>query len=329
MSETAPTPTSPDEAQERSNPWPKRTIALLVLLLFLLYGASYRVAFYQTAVLTTFGGQPVVKNADGEGAGLHWRIPLVQRVRVYDRRVRVVEDNLEEQQTADKQNVIAHAYLAWRIKDPLQFFRTLRTREQAGGQLKSRLRDARSQLSQFRFDELTNADPSKLKLAEAEAAMLASIQKDVQAKQYGVEVISVGVKRLMLSRAVTEKVFERMRQTRRSLAQRARSEGEAAASDIRARATSDAQRIEAFASRRANAIRAKGDEAAASYVKVFNQDPEFAIFLRELAALKTTLKNNTTFLIDTRTSPFSLFVRESPSKKALDNDRKDGGEDKR
>jgi membrane protease subunit HflC len=299
----------------------RQLVGVVLLLLFALYSASFRVSYYEAAVVTTFGSadeRSVVRGTDA--AGLHWRWPLIQQVRLFDTRVQVVADRLEEQQTRDKQNVIVNAFLAWRCADPLQFFRTLRTVEQAEQLLIARLRDARSQLSDFSFDELTNSDPQRLRLEQAEQRMLTAIRGDLHGKGYGIEVLSVGIKQITLSQLVTEKVFERMRQTRKRLAQRARSEGEAAASDIRARATSDAERILAFAERRATAIRAKGDEAAAEYVAVFNDEPDFAIFLRELAALRQTLKNNTTFLIDTATMPFSLFVRQPPGTPATPKD---------
>lgn len=98
-----------------------------------------------------------------------------------------------------------------------------------------------------------------------------------------------------------------MRQTRQRLAQSARSEGNAIARTIRAKADSDRQRILAFAERESQAIRAEGDAAAAKYYEIFARNEEFAVFLRKPETLERTLSNNTTFLLDTGTVPFDLL----------------------
>ena len=318
MSNAIPTEQSGATRPEGALPVPRTkararaTLGGAILAALAVYAASFQVEFYQTALVTTFGKPDAggVVNADGQAAGLYWRWPIIQQVRLFDTRVRVLDDRLEEQQTSDKQTVIVNAYLSWRITDALAFYSVLRTPEQAELQLVPRLRDARSQISNFSFDDLTNADPALLRLAQAEAAMLAAIRADVDRHGYGIEVVSVGIKRLSFSQAVSEKVFERMISTRRRMAQIKRSEGDAAAFDIKSRAESDAQRILAFADRRAQAIRTKGDEAAAQFYDEFKKDEDFAIFLRKLEALKRTLKSNATFILDTNIVPFDLFKEE-------------------
>ncbi len=288
------------------------SIGIAILLVLLASMVLFTVRYNEMAIVTTFGRADAasVKNADGQGAGLHlkWPWPIQEVARVYDARVQVLDDRLEEQQTLDKQDVIVSAYVAWRIVDPLAFYRTLNTTAQAERQLRDRLRDARAQIGRYTFDDLTNLDATRLKLAEAEAAILTRIQTEVEQQGYGVQIQAVGVKRIMLAEPVTQKVFERMRANRQRLAQRARSEGDAAASDIRAKAKSAEQRILAFAEHRAQSIRAEGDAAAAEQYKVFRENEDFAVFLRKIEEYKRILKNNTTFLLDARSGPFDLFA---------------------
>jgi len=266
--------------------------------------------------VTTFGKADgaSVKNADGQGAGLHfkWPWPIQEVARVYDARVQVVEDQPEEQQTLDKQDVIMSTFVAWRVADPLRFYRTFSNVDQAERELRYRLRSARAEIGHYTFAELTNLDPQQLKLPQAEERMLARMQQELDQQECGIELRVLGVRRIVLAEAVSQKVFERMRSNRQRLAQRARSEGDAAASDIVARARSDEQRILAFANQRAQAIRAEGDAAAAEYYKVFRQNEEFAIFLRRLEEYQKVLSNNTTFLIDAAKGPFELFSGAAP-----------------
>lgn len=286
-----------------------------VAILLVTYMATYQVRFDEAVLVTTFGRAEAgsVVNADGKSAGLGFKWPWpVQDIRRYDTRTQILEAPLEQQQTRDSQAVVVSDYVAWRVANPLEFERSLRSTGAAEEQLRNRLRTARAVINQYTFDDLTNRDPAKLKLADAEKAMLENLQKEVNAKAYGIEIKDVGIKRLILPGDVTEKVFERMRSTRQMLAQSARSEGDAMASNIRKQAETSRNTIMAFAERRAQAIRADGDAAAASYYKYFKDNEEFAIFLRKIEGLKQTLKHNTTFLLDTKTSPFDLLGAPDP-----------------
>ena len=308
-------------------------VGLVIIALLLLYMLTYQVSFNEVAVVTTFGkaGPNAVKRGDDPAGGiignlyLRWPSP-VQKVYRYDSRIRILEDRLEEQQTLDKQSVIVQAYVAWRISDPLAFYQSMSTAEKAAVEkaierLRSGLRDAKSEIGRFTFDQLTNPDPAQLKIAEAEDAIRARLQASIDREQpsWGITIDDVGIKRIELPEKVSEKVFERMKATRQRLAQSARSEGEARASDIKSKAESARQRIEAFAERRAQEIRAEGAAAAAEYYSVFQQNEDFAIFLRKLEALRSTLAKNTTFLIDTRVMPFDMFAEQAAKSTAKPN----------
>jgi membrane protease subunit HflC len=275
------------------------------------YSATYQVRFDQCGIVMTFGkaGSEGVVNAGArDESGLHWKWPWpIQNVKLFDKRLRIVEDRLEQQETRDKQVVILETYVTWRVGDPLAFHRSLQSVERAERFLRDRVRTARAEIGNFAFDELTNADPDKLRLTEAEQAIRRRIEHDLAGGDYGVRLQSFGIKRLVLPEQITAAVFQQMRQTRRRLAQNARSEGEAIARSIRAAARSDEQRILAFAQRKAESIRAEGDAAAARYYRVFAQNEDFAVFIRKLEALEQILSNNSTFLLNTDLEPFDLL----------------------
>ena len=291
----------------------------LILTLLVLYMVTFQVNFHQMAVVTTFGKADAssVINMNGSQSGLHWKWPWpIQQVRLVDTRLRVLKDRLEQQETKDKQVVIMKAFIAWRVTDPLLFQRSLQDESNAMRFIRDRLRTARAEIGNFTFDDLSNVDPEKLRLAEAEERILSRMQADLKDKGYGIAIHTLGIKRILLPEEIKTSVYARMRQTRHRLAQNARSEGEAIARSIRARARSDEQRILAFAERKAQSIRAQGDAAAARYYRIFAENEEFAVFMRKLEALETVLANNSTFLLDTKIEPFDLLEYMESNKSA-------------
>ena len=289
--------------------WISTIIAICILIGVVLYMSTFQLAYHQCAVLTTFGkATKGYSNIDGSEAGLKWKWPWpVQKVYYFDARIKTLSDRLEQQETKDRHVVILNMYMTWRICDPLSFYRTFTKTENSQQYLRDRLSSARWIIGEFTFEDLTNVDPDKLKIADAEQAILKQIQNDIKEFPFGIEISNVGIKRILLPKSITQAVFGRMRVTRQRLAQNARSEGEAIARSIRAQAHSDQKRILSFAERMAQEIRSEGDEAAAKYYHIFKENEEFAIFIRKLESLKHILDENTIYVLDTETPPFDLF----------------------
>ncbi len=299
-------------------------LALLIGAVLLLYAVTYRVRFDQTAVVTTFGraGKGDIHNADPEKdqSGFYWKWPYpINVVKSYDKRVQVLEDRPEEQQTLDSNAIVVQTYLAWRITDPLEFHRALGSVEEGEKQLRSLMRDARKIIGdRYNFEDLTNTDPKKLKLEALEKELLVSLKEKLQtAKQpYGIDLVSVGIKRIVLAPKTTEEVFGRMKATRQRMAQDAISAGDAEAKSIKSEAESLSKTILSFAERRSRDIRAEGDRAASELVNVFEKDQNFAVFLRQLEALQMIFsdssKGKATFLIDAKTNDLFKGFQPAP-----------------
>ncbi len=300
----------------------KNKLALIVaiLIIFVLgpYAVTFCVPYDKVAVVTTFGkaDEKLVYKGSVEGGGgfignLYWQWPYpIQSVRMYDARVNTLTTNLEQQQTLDGNIVVVSTFVTWRIDDALAFYRSLETPAEAQNQLRSRMRDAQAVIGEFTFDELTNADPAKLRIRDAEKAILTKLQDDIVEQGYGIRVVDIGVKRIILPNQVANKVFARMEATRQRLAEKARSEGKAMENNIIAEATSERDKIMAFAESRAQQIKAEGDAKAADYYSTFTRNEDFAIFLRKNEALREMLGHNTTFLLDTKITPFELLKNE-------------------
>lgn len=287
-------------------------VAALILIGLLLYTVAFQVRFDQMAIVTTFGKaeEGSVYNADPEkdesGIRFKWPFP-VNGVKVFDKRVQLLQDRPEELQTKDRHALVVQAYLSWRIVNPLDFYKTMPSMDYAQKQLTDILREASRTIGKnYNFDDLTNTDPQKLRLEQLEADILGQMnEKLAQADQaYGVELLSVGIKRILLAPKTTEAVFESMKADRQSLARETLSQGDATADEIKSKANDLSLTILDFAEARAEAIRAEGKAAAARYMDTFKQDQEFAIFLRKMDALEKMLsdtsKGKTTFYINAK-----------------------------
>ena len=307
-------------------------VAIVIACILLVYMFYFQVRYDEAAIVTTFGKAAApVRNADGtvtsrgsvrDKADLYFRWPWpFQRVHVYSTRVQLMEDQLQQQLTADNKNVIIRTFMAWKIEDPRKFYlKELLKIEDAEPHLRPLLKDIRGIISQYRFDQLVNTDVSKLKLVEIEqkakdqiAARLADrATAGGTVPGYGIEVVRVGIQRIVLPSTTTERVFDRMKEVRQRLAQKARSEGKAEADAIKSKAESASKRILAFTDRSAQAIMAKGDEEAASAYSAFAEDEEFAIFLRQIETMTKTLPYNSTFLLDTKSMGALQMFNEGP-----------------
>jgi membrane protease subunit HflC len=304
------------------------TIGVLLTLVLLLYMFAFQVRYDEVAVVATFGKvtEPTY-DVDGKMSdagsvrtqpGLYRRWPMpIQRVYTYPTRVQILQDQLEQQQTADQYSVIVRAYVAWKIADPLQFRRAGlgSVSEAQTNQLQPLLSSVvGSLISSYQFNQLVNIDPAQLKLVELEKRAAEQMNEKLQGQQLGIVVEQVGIRRLVLPEAVTTEVFNTMKQTRQRLASETESTGEAEASRIR----KDAERVRdvilSYADTYAEQIRSEGVAEVARLYQNFQRNQELAVFLRQLEALKEILKNNTTFVLDPSFSPIDVFAQPNPDK---------------
>jgi membrane protease subunit HflC len=271
-------------------------VGMLLTLVLLSRMFLYQVRYDQVAIRTLFDKA----DADSveETPGLKWRLPWpIHEVTHYSKRLQLLEDRLEELQTADGKSVIVRTYMTWRIADPLKFYITLKDPAEARRQLASQLREVRGIISAYRLDELVNEDRERLALDDIEEKARVALERTLADAGFGLRVETFGISRIILPESTTAKVFETMIATRERLAESALQEGQARASAIRSEAESARDRILAFAERRAQAIRSQGDREASAEYEGFARNEEFAIFLRRLEALEKMLKHNTTFVL--------------------------------
>lgn len=285
-------------------------VGLMVAVLFVLLQVLVTVRQGEVAVLTTFG-KPTRALTEA-GLSTRWPWPI-QRVYRYDQRTHILEGAFEQTLTQDGKNVLVALYAGWRVRDPIQFLERVGTIEQAERNLDGLLRNYKnSTLGRFEFGNLVNVDAAVLRFDEIEKQMLAAVQPEASAR-YGVEVAFLGIHKIGLPEAITQKVFDRMRAERKEIAERYRSEGEAEAIRIRAQADSQRDQLLAKADADAKRTRADGDAQAAAYYQVFEKNPELAMFLRKLETMEEILKKNSTVVLSADTEPFDLLRGDEKS----------------
>ena len=287
------------------------TIGLLLLFIFGLLLICFQVRTTEVAMVTTFGKatRPVTE------AGLYGKWPWpIQQVYKFDKRVHNFESKFDQVFTADGHSLLIKVYAGWNIAQPQVFFPKF-------GDSVARFEDALSGLARaaysgvvgtHSFSDFISTDEKQLKFEQIEQEILQHLQKDVQAKGYGVEVKFIGIKRIGLPESVTKLVFERMQAERQLQVRRIESEGQREASDIRSAANLASAKVLTEAEAEATRIRGEGDKLAAASLQVLDQEPELGKFLIQLRALEDFLKDRTTLILDTQTSPLNL-LNGSPS----------------
>lgn len=236
--------------------------------------------------------------------GLYWKIPFVQGVTYFDRRILDQATSPKEILTRDKQQLVVDNYTRWRIVDPLQFVRSVR--DENGAQ--SRLDDIvysnlRETLGRHTLREI---------VSEKRGELMESVTKrsDEKAREYGIEVVDVRVKRVDLPEKNELNVFNRMRTERERLAKKFRAEGDEEARKIRSNSDKDVQILLADARKTSEVLRGEGDaQAVAIFADAYGRDLEFYHFVRTLEAYRNTLTQNTTVILSPHSDFFQLLQK--------------------
>lgn len=280
-------------------------LVILIAVVLVLYFVSFQVRETEVALVTTFG-KPTRSISE---PGWYWKWPKpIQTVHKFDRRAHLYEGVMEETSTKGGEPIVVTSYVVWRVGDPQEFLEALQDKVGAEDQLKSLLRDTQNSIiGQHYFSEFVNSNPDEIRLSEIEDQMYTTLKNRLSDKKYGIDIRSAGIKQLGISEDVTRDVFDRMRADRNRKTEAILAEGNAEATKIKADAESKRTELLAVVEAQAKAIRGEGDAEAAKYYKLLEADPEFAMFLRNLEALKKILKEKSTIVLGADMEPLELL----------------------
>ncbi len=217
--------------------------------------------------------------------GLHYKLPVVHSIRKFNKRILTIDNRPERFITGERKYVNVDFFVKWRIHDVAAFYRaTLGSYEGAGDRLLAIVTDGlKRQFAERTIRQVVSAERSQL-LDE----MLVTSQ--ARAADFGVEIIDIRVKRIDLPDAVSESVFNRMRQERARIAKQLRAEGFERSEQIRSSADRQSIEIEASAYRDAEIIRGQGDARSADiYARAYTKNEEFYAFYRSMQAYRNSI----------------------------------------
>lgn len=300
---------------------PRHTVLLVGLLavVTLISASTYTLDEIEQAVIVQFGapvGDPVTD------PGLHFKLPFIQEVRRFDRRLLSWDGDPNQIPTRGEQFISVDTTARWRIADPLVFMQ--RVQNERGAQLRlsdildSVVRDFISasdlvEIVRSKDWAISEEDLQRVQIAgeEDEEILLQEVttgreelmhkilaQAQSQMPEYGIELVDIRIKRVGYVEAVQQRVFERMIAERQRIAEQFRSEGLGRAAEIDGQTQRQLAQIRSEAQREAEGIRGRADaEATRIYSEAFGSDPEFYAFFRTLESYRETLGEDVTFVI--------------------------------
>ncbi|WP_031438464.1 protease modulator HflC [Methylobacter tundripaludum] len=271
-------------------------------LLFISMMCIFTVSETEKAIKFRLG--EIVKN-DYE-PGLHFKLPFINNVKKFDKRIQTMEAKPERFLTAEKKNVIVDSFVKWRIGDVTTFYTVVAGDvDQANLRLDQIIKDAfRGEFGKRNIQQLVSTDRQAIR------EILIKNAKPLAA-DLGMEIIDVQVMRIDLPEEVSSSVFRRMEAERERVAREFRSQGAEAAERIRADA--DRQRVVTMANafRDSEMLRGEGDAKSAEiYAKAYGADTEFFTFYRSLNAYKKTFTSSSMMVLDPDSDFFRYFKQQ-------------------
>ena len=303
------------------------SLLVAVLLLTLAFTSIFVLDETQQAIVTQFGkpvGEPRTQ------PGLHFKIPIVQKVQFFDKRYLEWDGDANQVPTKDKKFIFIDSYARWQITDPLQFF--IRLRDERSGQ--SRLDDIldgetrnavashdlldivrstnrKPEVSDEIMEDLENLDNITVGRDKIEALILKRANE--RTADLGVQILDFRFKRMNYVDEVRNRVYDRMISERNRIADQFRSEGQGEARKIDGNKERDLAQIQSEATRESEMIRGKADaQATAIYASAYNrnvQARELYSFLRSMETLEKSFDDKTSVVLSTDSELYKYLKR--------------------
>ncbi|MCL2297980.1 MAG: protease modulator HflC [Proteobacteria bacterium] len=278
-------------------------LAILVALFLVFSQVVYTVDQRQYAIKFQFG--EIVSTQVNPGIAFKW--PLIQNVSFYDKRnMTMTSVNSDNIMTSEKKPLLIDFVVLWRITDVGQYYRSVAGDEESAKQRLERTVRGHlvNEINLRKIHDVISSERDKITAATR-------LNANEFAKQLGIEIVDVRLRRVDFPTDVTTSVYDRMRAERLQAANKSRADGAAEKERIQAEADRARQVIVAEAYKEAQTIKGKGDaEATAIYAKAYNADAEFYNFYRSLEAYKETFQGrNDALVLDPSSDFFRYFKR--------------------
>lgn len=268
------------------------------VIILVVFNTFYTVPQAQQAIVLQFG-RPVHVEQE---PGLHVKLPFLQNVVYFDKRLLDFDADAQEVIMLDQRRMVVDAFARYRIVDPLLFLQTA-VNEQG---MRARL----SAIVNASLRNVLGSVPFSAVLSNRRSQLMRQISDSVvnEAKGFGIEVVDVRIMRADLHPDNSPAIYARMQTEREREARQERAQGAETSQRIRAEADRDRTVILADAQRQAQILRGQGDaEATKIFADAFNRDPQFYAFYRSLQAYRTAIGEGTTLVLTPETDFFRFF----------------------
>ena len=276
--------------------------AIVLVIAFVAFNTFFVVEQREQALITQFGEPrlPVVQEP-----GLAWKVPFVQTVIFFDKRILELDAPPEEVIASDRRRIVVDAFARYRIVNPLRYYQSVRTDAVARQRLSSILSSSlRGVLGKKSFAAL---------LSEERPQLMRAIRDQIKAQSLGlgIEIVDVRIRRADLPKENLEAVFGRMQTERQREAAGIRASGDEEATRIKSTADKDVTIIKANATRKSEILRGEGDaEKNRVLGNAYGQDREFFEFYRTLKAYEASIGGNNTTMVISPDSPFFKYFQK-------------------
>ena len=277
--------------------------AVLIIMGLIAYGSLFTVKQGFSVIITQWG-KPIKTI---EKAGLYPKWPW-QKVNTFDARINCFEAQTLQLLLKDKNPIIVTCYIAWKLVDPELFFQSLNNDDNAklklGDMVNSQLGII---LSDYEIDKIINTMPENVKLQEIYHKLKTEANIRTKSK-YGIEIVQVGLKKIIYPSVVSNAVYQRMKAERKKEAVKYTAEGEEEGTKIMANTDREAKELLARAYKEAEEIKGEGDrEALKIYADAYSEDPEFFKFVKSLQVYSQIMDKNTTLVLSTDSELFEYL----------------------
>jgi len=283
-----------------------RVLLIVVLALVVVaFSSVFVIDETEQAIVTQFGQY----KWSATEPGLHFKTPFVQEVLRMERRVIGRDTTPGDYLTLDKKKLVADPVARWRIVDPLRFFKAVQNEVRGAQRLDDIVKsEMRSEISSHQFGDIIGNGRTPLMLAVTNRVR-------EKAREFGIDVVDVRIKRADLPRDVQESVFQRMRAERDREAKRYRSEGAEEAAKIRARTDKEVTILLAKAYQEAEKLKGEGDgDSTRIYAAAYGKDSEFYTFMRTLEAYEKSISPETEMVLSTGSELFRYMARPNEAR---------------
>jgi membrane protease subunit HflC len=281
-------------------------VGILAVVLLAFSASVFTVQETQQVLVLQFGD---VKSRIDK-PGIHFKLPVLQQLRVFEKRILNVDPPAEEVLLADQKRLVVDTFARYRIADMLKYYQTLSTETAAVQRMNTIINASlRGVLGTTTLIDVLSVERDNL---------MKKIQKEVneETDRFGIEIVDVRIIRADLPVQVTQSTYNRMQSEREREAKEARAQGEELALKIRSLADKERTVLLSEARRDSEVARGNGDkEAIRIYAEAFGQDPDFYEFYRTMEAYKKALKSGGTTMVLSPDSDFFKYIASDDGKR--------------